>query len=361
MLLYNKYFAIQYLKSIVLIFFIALALIFLIDISEISRRLADVSDVSLINIVTLSLYKLPSTFEEVSPVVILFGTLLFLNKLSRHSELIISNASGLSFWQVITPPAVISILFGLFVIFIIDPLGIQYKDNFSLLERDVKGENKFINLEDEKEFWSSQKNSIGELIVNAERVYLNQLTLIDATFLQFDDNQNLLEKYDSTYAKFEANQWILHNVWADMEGKSREYLETHKIETNSNELLMFENAIKNSNQSIWTILGVIKKLNLNSISTTKHVVDLNFLIAMPALMLALVLTAACFCVKLFRVQHSIFMIILGIIVGLLLFFVNHISYILSENEIFNPILGAWWHIITAILIATKVLISREDG
>ena len=38
-------------------------------------------------------------------------------------------------------------------------------DNFSLLERDVKGENKFINLEDEKEFWSC-KNSIGELIVN---------------------------------------------------------------------------------------------------------------------------------------------------------------------------------------------------
>jgi lipopolysaccharide export LptBFGC system permease protein LptF len=41
--------------------------------------------------------------------------------------------------------------------------------------------------------------------------------------------------------------------------------------------------------------------------------------------------------------------------------VNHISYILSENEIFNPILGAWWPIITVILIATKVLISREDG
>ena len=109
------------------------------------------------------------------------------------------------------------------------------------------------------------------------------------------------------------------------------------------------------------LIGSVKKLNMNSLNPTKHVVDLNFLIAMPALMLALVLTAACFCVKLFRVQHSIFMIILGIIVGLLLFFVNHISYILSENEIFNPILGAWWHIITAILIATKVLISREDG
>ena len=79
-----------------------------------------------------------------------------------------------------------------------------------------------------KEFWSSQKNSIGELIVNAEQVYLNQLTLIDATFLQFDDNQNLLEKYDSTYAKFEANQWILHNVWADMEGKAENILKLIK-------------------------------------------------------------------------------------------------------------------------------------
>tara|TARA_Y100000591_G_scaffold258264_1_gene230428 strand:+ start:2002 stop:3087 length:1086 start_codon:yes stop_codon:yes gene_type:complete len=361
MLLYNRYFAIQYLKSILLIFFIALALIFLIDISEISRRLADVGDISLINIIILSIYKLPSTFEEISPVVILFGTLLFLNRLSRHSELIISNASGLSFWQVITPPAVISVLFGLFMILVVDPLGIQYKDNFSILERDIKGQNKLINLENKKEFWSAQKNSSGELIVNADQVYLNQLTLIDATFLQFDNNKNIKEKYDSAYAKFEANQWLLYNVWVDKEGKSREYFETYKVDTESSELLMFENAIKNSNQSIWTIFGVIKKLNLNGISPTKQIVDLNFLIAMPALMLALVLTAACFCIKLFRVQHSIFMIILGVIVGLLLFFVNHISYILSENEIFNPILGAWWHIITAILIASKVLISKEDG
>ena len=361
MLLCNRYFAIQYLKSILLFLLIVLALIFLIDIAEISRRLADIRDVSFVNIMMLCLYKLPSTFEEISPIIILFGTLLFLNKLSRHSELIISNASGLSFWQVIFPPAMISMLFGLFIIFIVDPLGIEYKDKFSYLEREIKGQNKLINLEDKGQFWSSQKNSTGELIVNAERVYLDELTLIDTTFLQFDSNQNIKEKYDSVYAMFEVNQWILYDVWVDIEGKSREYFETYKIDTKSSELLMFENAIRNSNQSIWTIFGVIKKLNMNSLNPTKHVVDLNFLIAMPALMLALVLTAACFCVKLFRVQYSFFMIILGIIVGLLLFFVNHISYILSENEIFNPILGAWWHIITAILIATKVLISREDG
>ena len=45
----------------------------------------------------------------------------------------------------------------------------------------------------------------------------------------------------------------------------------------------------------------------------------------------------------------------------LYYFCESTFHILSENEIFNPILGAWWHIITAILIATKVLISREDG
>ena len=361
MLLYNKYFAFQYLKTVLLVLVIVLALIFLIDISEISRRLADIKDVSFIDIITLSLYKLPSTFEEISPIVILFGTLLFLNRLSRHSELIISNASGLSFWQVMAPPALISVLFGFFVVLIVDPLGIQYKDNFSLLERSVKGQNTLVNLDNETEFWSSQKNSTGELIVNAERVYLSDLTLIDATFLQFDSDRNIKEKYDSTYAKFETNKWILYDVWIDRDGKNREYFETHEIYTESSELLMFENVIKNSNQSIWTILGVIDKLRINSIVPTKHIVDLNFLVATPALMLALVLTAACFCIKLFRVQYSFFMVILGIIVGLLLFFVNHISYILSENEIFNPILGAWWHIITAILLAARVLILREDG
>ena len=44
---------------------------------------------------------------------------------------------------------------------------------------------------------------------------------------------------------------------------------------------MFENAIKNSNQSIWTILGVIKT-QFKQYFNDKNVVDLNFLIAMPA-------------------------------------------------------------------------------
>ena len=75
----------------------------------------------------------------------------------------------------------------------------------------------------------------------------------------------------------------------------------------------------------------------------------------------MVLVAACFSVKLFRVKHVIFMVLSGIIVGFLLFTTNYVSFILSENEIFNPLLGAWWHIITIILISIKVLISQEDG
>jgi lipopolysaccharide export LptBFGC system permease protein LptF len=55
------------------------------------------------------------------------------------------------------------------------------------------------------------------------------------------------------------------------------------------------------------------------------------------------------------------MLLLGIIVGLLIFVVNSISYTLSESEIFNPILGAWWHIILIYLVTTKILITREDG
>ncbi len=103
MRLLNNYFIKTYLISIIQISFVSAILIFLIDLVEISRRFDEITNFAFYELLKLSAYKLPSTFRDVSPIIIIIGTLACLFKLSKNSEIIISNAIGISIWQIILP------------------------------------------------------------------------------------------------------------------------------------------------------------------------------------------------------------------------------------------------------------------
>lgn len=357
----NKYFLKTYSIIIIQISIVSMTLIFLIDLVEISNRFDDISEITFYNLAKLSFYKLPSTFEEISPMVIVIGTLSFLYKLAKNTEIIISNALGVSIWQIIIPISSLAMLFGIVIVTALNPLSIELKKNFFQLERQITGGELPINHTSDGEFWSSQENLIGKLIINAEQIDLRQPRLIDVAVIQFDENMNIISRYDSKYAFLDNGKWQLDETWLTDQNNISQYVGRVELFTNSEEIIIEETVLKNSEQSIWTINNTIEKLNTNNIRSSKHIADLNFFITLPLLMSGLVLVSACFMVKQFRIQHSLIMLLLGIIAGLLIFVVNSISYTLSESEIFNPILGAWWHIILIYLVATKILITREDG
>lgn len=361
MQLLNRYFLKTYITIIIQISIISMTLIFLIDLVEISNRFDDISEITFYNLAKLSIYKLPSTFEEISPMIIVIGTLSFLYKLAKNTEIIISNAFGISIWQIIIPICGLAMLFGIVIVTALNPLSIELKKNFFQLEQEIRGNALPINHRLDQEFWSSQENLTGELIINAEQIDLIQSRLIDVTVTQFDKNMNIVTRYDSKSAFLDNEKWQLDETWITDRNNISQYVGRVELSTNSEELIIEETVLKNSEQSIWTINNTIEKLNTNNIRSSKHIADLNFFITLPLLMSGLVLVSACFMVKQFRIQHSMIMLLLGIIVGLLIFVVNSISYTLSESEIFNPILGAWWHIILIYLVTTKILITREDG
>ena len=361
MRLLNRYFIKTYIIAIIQISIVSAILIFLIDLVEISKRFDDISNFAFYELIKLSTYKLPSTFEDISPIIIVIGTLTFLFKLSKSSEIVISNAVGISIWQIILPITLCAILFGLIIVTILSPISIQMKYNFTQLEKNIKGGNTPVNQNIDNEFWTSQKNNVGELIINAEQIDVNDLSLVGVTILQFNQEMDLVSRYDSTSAYLDDGEWHLDKTWLTDQDNISKFIGKTIVNTFSDEIFLQEAILKKSEQSIWTIKDTITKLKKNNISYAKHLTNLNFYISLPILMGGLALVSACFMTKQFRIQHSLIMLILGIISGMLIFVVNHISYILSESEIFNPILGAWWHIILIYLIATKILILREDG
>ncbi len=277
MRLLNNYFIKTYLISIIQISVVSAILIFLIDLVEISRRFDEITNFAFYELLKLSAYKLPSTLKDVSPIIIIIGTLACLFKLSKNSEIIISNAIGISIWQIILPFAICAVLFGLTIVTILSPISIQMKNNFTQLEKNIKGNNIPVNHNLDNEFWSSQKNSMGELIINADQIDFDTLDLIGVTIIQFNEKMDFVTRYDSTSAYIDNGQWYLDKAWITDQDNISKFIGKTKINTNSDEIFLQEAILKNSTQSIWTIHDTITKLKKNNISYAKHIDRFKFL------------------------------------------------------------------------------------
>tara|TARA_Y100000590_G_scaffold457803_1_gene611194 strand:- start:12864 stop:13952 length:1089 start_codon:yes stop_codon:yes gene_type:complete len=362
MKIYKRYFSQIFISSTFLVISVCSLLIYLIDLSEILKKTSNSSDIGFHIILNLALLKLPATLEEFLPIAILFGTLIFFYRLSKNYELITLNASGLSIWQILSPCLFIALLIGILSVLIINPISLKSEIKYSEIEKTVTKEkiNLFLS-KYENEFWSYQKNSIGPIVINSKRILPKSLTLINATFYQYNKENVIINKIDSRYATYTDNTWKLEDVKLIGLDLSQKHLKEYVIESDTDEELIYEDVMQNYKLSIWQLNQRISDLKKNDLNYTKHLVNLHFLIAFPAFLCSMVLVAATLSVKLFRVKHLMFMILFGIIIGFLLFVTNYVSHILSINGIFNPLLGAWWHITLITLISLKILLKQEDG
>jgi len=263
MRLLNRYFIKTYLISIIQISIVSAILIFLIDLVEISKRFDEISNIAFYELIKLSTYKLPYTFKDISPIIIVIGTLTCLYKLSKSSEIVISNAVGISIWQIISPITLCAISFGIIIVAILSPISIQMQHQFTQLEKSIKGNDTPVSQNIDNEFWSSQKNIVGELIINAEQIDINDLSLVGVTILQFNEEMDLVARYDSTNAYLDNGEWHLDKTWVTDQENISKFIGKTIVNTFSDDIFLQESILQNSEKSIWTIKDTITKLKKN--------------------------------------------------------------------------------------------------
>jgi len=95
----SRYIASRTLRGIGLAFLIVTAIITLVDFVEGSRNLGADTDISPLQLLALTLFKVPKLIEQTIPFVVLFGVMAALYGMNRRSELIVMRAAGLSAWR----------------------------------------------------------------------------------------------------------------------------------------------------------------------------------------------------------------------------------------------------------------------
>ncbi len=163
----GRYFGTRFLSAVLLVFCGIFALVALVDYIEMMRRANDIPHVSAVLVAKASFFRVPQIAERIMPFCVLIGTMACYLNLSRRLELVVARAAGVSAWQFISPAVVVAFLLGTVATTVYNPVSAIMQEQSKRYEAMVFGE-KSNALSGGGPFWTSQRSSDGQAIINAK-------------------------------------------------------------------------------------------------------------------------------------------------------------------------------------------------
>ncbi|MEL6751948.1 MAG: LptF/LptG family permease, partial [Pseudomonadota bacterium] len=113
--------------------------------------------------------------------------------------------------------------------------------------------------------------------------------------------------------------------------------------------------------SFWQLSKVAERASQSGKNPLPFVTQRNALLAQPALLAAMVLLAATMSLSLARFGVNWRAIAGGVVAGFVLYVVVRLVLTFGSNGLVPPAFAAWGPALVATLIASTIILHREDG
>jgi len=355
----NRYLALVFVRHVGFVFLGAFALMFMVDIMELSRRGGDL-DVPITAIVAISAMRLPALAEQLVPFAVLIGALMTLVALSRRSELIIARASGLSAWQFLVPLIIVAALVGVTASLVYNPLSatMKVRSDAILTERFAGSAT---NVDPDREVWFRQSTGDIMTLVRAASATDDGQTLNQVSAMLFDENGDFNQRVDADRAALRDGAWHMENVtMTDTQGESQN-VDVFSLATPLTADDVLGRFTPATSVPIWSLPSLANKAQQAGIASDRYRFQFQALLARPMLLMAMVLVAATVSLRFSRHGGTTKLVVAGLSAGFVVFVVNEIAGDLGGAGLVSPILAAWVPPIAAGLFGITALLHLEDG
>ena len=361
----HTYFALKYLKVILTTFLLIALLLILIDLIEHSKKFSYYADLS--GIIHLTLLNLPKSIYEVIDLTMLISSITFFVSVSKTSEMIIVRGSGRSIYGAIFSPVIVSLIFGIFMLAVLNPLvATTSKTYLNVKETYIKGEKAIFSIGSEG-LWLRQGNNLEQSVIRANRANYDGSILYDVTITSFAKNGSPTQRLEAEKAIILDKSWHLNDVmlWPLGKGlsseKNAEIIQTLFVPSNLTKEEIRERISDPSSISIWGLRSHIAQLKAAGFSVLRYEVRFHSELSHPLFLVSMMLIGCAFAMKNFIGNKKSLAIVASIMLGFSLYYVRNFAQLLAESGQINLIIATWIPPIASIFIAAGIIIHMEDG
>ena len=358
----GRYITMRLIVGITVALFCVLISILLIDLVEQMRSIGSRVELGMLQAMKLTLMKTPMLIEQTLPFIVLAGAMMAIIGLNRTSELVAMRAAGVSAWRFLTPAMIVGFIIGIFVITSLNPLGAYLYQNFEAAKAEALSD--YAEQRPNTGIWIRQGDDTGQVVIHAERVDASGSTLVGATFMFFEVQNEALRftrRIRAERAQLKPGFWQLSDLVEATPGGLPQRQRNLAIPTNLDSSELMDRFVAPATLSFWRLPGFIREARQAGFAPTRYELKWQSLLAYPLMLATMAGLGAAFSLQLQRLGNLAKWGSMGVGLGLFLFFYSQLAGAFAVGQSVPAFAAAWSAPLAGMFIALAMIAFLEDG
>ena len=355
---YQQYLIKSLLKNIFLISCLFLILSFLLNILEEIKFFKNL-DLGISYSFLLTFLNVPSILYEIFPFIFLISTQMFFVNLFEKEELIVLKKHGVDNLVLIKILIITSLVCGILIVSLFYTISAQMKHSYLSFKNKFTDDKKYLAVVNENGLWIKDEvdNSIN--IINAE-IFEND-TLKKLIITQMDKDFNIVKTIIGKSANIQKNTWKIKNVEVHEMEKPKVSHDQILFKTNFNKEKL-NNIFSNlTSLTFFELLSMSKDYNQLGYSTLEINSHLHKLYSFPIYLMIMSLVGGILMLNIKYNKSKIVNITIGIILSVIIYYLNYFINLLGTNEKLPIIISIWLpHLILFLFCLTFLIRINEN-
>jgi lipopolysaccharide export system permease protein len=356
MKIYKKHIINNFVKLLLITSTIFFLLILFLNLFEELNFFKDTNE-SLYYPLLLNILNAPSVLMNIFPFIFLISAQFLIINLIEKNELIILKNFGIDNFRLIIIISLVSFIASLFIIIFFYNFSAKLKHFYLDIKNDFASDNKYLAVITENGIWIKDEIDNKKIIINANLIEGNILK--DVVITQFDINF-LPKKYIyGEIADIKKNNWIIQRA-VIIENNVRTIENNFVFQSNFNSEkinTLFSNL---TSLTIWELFNLKDEYASVGYSVKEINLHLQTIYSFPVYLTILTIFASVIMLNVPFNKPKFFYLLLGIFISVLIFYVNHFSSLLGQNDKLPIIMSVWLpHVIVSILTGIGIVRINE--
>tara|TARA_B100000787_G_scaffold143618_1_gene113245 strand:- start:5707 stop:6780 length:1074 start_codon:yes stop_codon:yes gene_type:complete len=325
---YIKFLIKLYTNSFIKVFFIFSVIILITNILENYDFFSEYS-FNIAYIAFLSFLNTPTTIYDIFPFIFLIATQVFFIKLIDKNELGIFKYSGLTNNNLIKIIATYTFALSLFIVVVFYNISAILKQSYLVIKNNYSNDAKYLAVVTENGLWMKDEINQKINIINANKI--NNEFLLDVSITQFNKSFDILRVIKSDKINISRMTWEIFNP---------NILENGKVTTLDEMILqsnfdlrkinnLFSNLSSLNMVQLFTLRKNYKLLNYSIIEIDSQ---LYKILTYPIYLTLITIFSSIIMFNIKYQKSSLFKIIFGILLSVIIFYINYFFNILGVSE-----------------------------
>jgi len=356
MKIYKKYILNSFVRLLLVVSSIFFLLALLLNLFEEINFFKDTNE-SLYYPLMLNFLNAPSILIDVFPFIFLISAQFLLINLIERNELIILKNFGIDNLRLIGIISIISFVASLIIIIFFYSFSAKLKHLYLEIKNEFASDNKYLAVITDNGIWIKDEIEGTKIIINADLIEGNLLK--DVVITQFDNNFIPKKYIYGKIVNIKDNDWVIKKATI-IENNIRTIKDNFLFRSNFNSEKINSLFSNLTSLTIWELFSLrddyisvgysIKEINLH----------LQKIYSFPIYLTILTIFASVVMLNVPFNKPKFFYLLMGIFASVLIFYINHFSSLLGENNKLPITLSVWLpHVIVSILTGIGMVRINE--